>query len=100
MTEEPFDSPVSFLKKAERIGKIAALIILVGALALIIYFFILVFSEGTDNRPPHVLPTAAEKIRVERLIKKHGLQYQASVIEIREDKSMWFRRGGQWCQLK
>lgn len=52
-----------------------------------------------DSSPPRIL-SDGEKIRVERLLQKHGLVGQISVIEIHRDGTKWFEREGRLCQLK
>ena len=36
------------------------------------------------------------KARIERLMKKHGVE----VVVVRWDGTMWFERNGQWCRFK
>ena len=71
--------------------------------AVICFIIYLLFCFIESNRPQdsQCLVPAAEKIRVERLLKKHGLQGTISVIEIHPaDGSLWFERDGQLCQLQ
>lgn len=83
----------------ERIGKRVALVILGCAFLMISWMLFKIFTTATDDRPPRILPKN-EKVRVERLLKKHGLLDGATIIEVADDGSYWFERGGRRCQLK
>jgi len=86
--------------KAARSMNKAALAVLAVALIAVIYLLYLVFALHTvTNRPSRVISTA-EKIRVERLLAKHGLRGQVSIIEILQDGSMWFERDGVKYRLQ
>lgn len=81
-------------------GKRAAIIILVICAIVVFWMLYKVFTTApAENRPQREF-TIVQKIKYDRLLRKHGLQYEVSVIEVRADETMWFEREGQLCQLK
>lgn len=81
-----------------KIGKQVATFILVCALCLICYLFYRIFTIAPEDRDSHVMQ-ATEKARFEKLLRKHGLQGQITLIEVADDGSLWFERGGRKCSL-
>ena len=85
-------------KILERIGKRIALIILFIAWCMICWMLFKIFTTEPTACPPRVL-SATEKIRYERLLQKHGLAGQVSVVEVMPDGTMYFMRDGKRCLL-
>ena len=93
LTEEPFDSPVSFLKRAERVGKIAALIILAGAFCLIAWLLYRVFIAPVD-RPP----SKFRRIAIERSDTSTDIRPES--VEIHPDGRLYYIMAGKRYEIK
>ena len=76
--------------KSEKVFNVWAMIVLFCAFLMILWMLFRVFTA------PDPVEWPMEKARIEKLMKKHGVE----IVEIRWDNSMWFLRNGRYCQLK
>ena len=75
----------------EKIFNIWAMIVLFCAYLMILWMVFRIFTVEAPVEWP-----VEGKARIEKLIKKHGVE----VVEVRWDDSMWFLRNGRYCKLK
>lgn len=89
------------IEKIEKVLNVWAVVILVGAFALITWMAVKAFILSPPA-PPYGFRdfTEEEKATVKKLIHKHGLEDGRTIIEMRPDGTYWFERGGQLCQMK
>jgi hypothetical protein len=71
------------------------------AATILIFCLIIVLATAKDpQREQQLTLPAAEQIRFNRLLMKHGLIGHVSVIERHPDGTLWFERDGRMAQLK
>ena len=93
ITEEPLNNSSSFAEKAERIGKIAALIILAGAFCMIAWMLYLVFASPVD-RPP----SKFRRISIERSLNNMDIRPES--VEIHPDGRLYYVLNGKRYEIK
>lgn len=88
--------------KHRKILSVFGKVVLAGVAAVVVIFCLVVAlatAQNPQREQQRTLP-AAEQIRYNRLLMKHGLIGQVSVIERRPDGTLWFERDGRMTQLK
>jgi len=84
-------------------GKKAVIIVLIILWCFLVWMFSKALTAPPSERPQHAF-SIEKKIEFDRLLRKHDLQYEVSVLEIHADGSLWYERDGEFgrqlCQLK
>jgi len=93
LVEEPIDRPISFIEKAFRVGKGAAIVILILAFCLITWMLYQVFTAPVD--PP---PSKFRMISIERALGNMDIRPES--VEIHPNGRLYYVMAGKRYEIE